>query len=434
MEQNMYQSWEVKTWQPPKVRPNRVPPLRKGTHLVLTIIPRHSRPLDQFHWTHDGAEVKSRGHRLVFGNSLQIHGVTDADRGSWTCCCSSRGALENHGTYDLEIIDNGGLCKNLFKILAMVLFIAFIIALVLLALICSNYHQLQAKHSQLEHIYNSLQTNYSQLKEGHNRLQTNYSQLEEGLNRLQTNYSQLKEGLNSLQTNYSQLEEGHNSLQTNYSQLEEGCNSLQTNYSQLEEGYNRLQTNYSQLEEGHKILQANYSQLETDYSRQNKSYGQLLVGTRELLNTLIDGCINNTCPWGWSEFNKTCYYFSTELSEWHGANNSCKANNSTLAIVTTESQQDLIARHDTKTRWIGLTDLDQVGDYIWVNGERLGKGFWAMGEANNRGVERCVTKGARFHPSKWNNDLCSARHRWICQTSSFEYLARRFGLEALLRQ
>ncbi|XP_078061418.1 CD209 antigen-like protein D [Mustelus asterias] len=255
----------------------------------------------------------------------------------------------------------------------------------------SNYHQLQAKHSQLE----------------------------EGLNNLQAKYSQLEEGLNNLQAKYSQLEEGHNSLRANYSQLEQRYKSLQAYYSQLEEGLNNLQ--------------AKYSQLEHDYSRQNKSCGQLLVGTRELLNTLVDECIN-TCPRDWSEFNKTCYYFSTEMSDWHGANNSCAANNSTLAIVTTESQQNLIANHDSEKRWIGLTDLDQVGVYVWVNGEQLRKGFWARGEPNNPGVERCIVKGGRYHPNKWNNDLCSARHRWICQTSLFEYLARRFGLEAFLRQ
>ncbi|XP_078060950.1 uncharacterized protein LOC144486806 isoform X2 [Mustelus asterias] len=127
-------------------------------------------------------------------------------------------------------------------------------------------------------------------------------------------------------------------------------------------------------------------------------------------------------------------YFSTELSDWHGANNSCVANYSTLAIVTSQSQQNFIENHDSEKRWIGLTDLDQVGDYVWVNGERLGKGFWARREPNNPDEERCVTKGAQFEPGKWNDDVCSVRHRWICQTSSSEYLARRFGLEALLRQ
>ncbi|XP_078061685.1 uncharacterized protein LOC144487463 [Mustelus asterias] len=328
------------------------------------VIPRHSRPLDQFHWTHDGAEVKTRGHRLVFGSSLQIHGVTDADRGTWTCCFSSRDALENHVTYDLEITGNGRSCKNLFKILFTVFLIAFIIAVVPLALIYRNHHQLQAKHSQLEHSYNSLQADDNQFGKGRS--------------------------------------------------------SLQTNYSQLEHRYNSLR--------------ANYSRLEHDYSRQNKSCGQLLVRTRELLNTLIDDGINSTCPWGWSKINKTCYYFSKESSDWHGANHSCVANNSTLATVTTESQQDLLANYDSEKRWIGLTDLDQVGVYVWVNGEQLGKGFWDFGEPNNQGKERCVTKGARYHLHKWNNDVCSARHHWICQTSSFECLARRFGLEALLRQ
>ncbi|XP_038636630.1 asialoglycoprotein receptor 1-like [Scyliorhinus canicula] len=318
-------------------------------------------------------------------------------------------------------------CRHFYKILAVIHFIVCVIVVVILALTCRDYKQFKVKYSQLEQSHNCLQTNYSQLEQRYNHLHTNYSQLEQSYNHLQTNNSQLQQSYNHLHTNYSQLEQSYNHLHTNYSQLEQSYNHLQTNNSQLEQSYNRLHTNYSQLEQRYNHLHTNCSQLK-------EVSVQTLDRVRVLLNAVIDNGISSTCPVGWQEFNKTCYHFSAERGHWHNANSSCVAKNTTLAIVTSQGQQNFIETHDRDKRWIGLTDLEQVGVYRWVNGDQLVMGFWARDEPNNAGVERCVTKGARYDPNKWNNDVCTTVHQWICQITRFDYVARQFGLEVVLNQ
>ncbi|XP_038637364.1 C-type lectin domain family 4 member M-like [Scyliorhinus canicula] len=184
-----------------------------------------------------------------------------------------------------------------------------------------------------------------------------------------------------------------------------------------------------------------YGQLEqrlrspgADRSRMEQVRVQTLARVREMFNAVVADATVIKCPRDWQDFNNTCYRFSTESGGWHNANRSCVLNNATLAILSSLGQQEYVMNYDREKRWIGLTDLEELGVYRWVNGDRLVTGYWALGEPNNAGVERCVTKGARFHPNKWNNDVCTTQHRWICQITRFDYAARHFGLEALLNQ
>ncbi|XP_072340211.1 uncharacterized protein [Scyliorhinus torazame] len=228
-------TYNLQTSVPPSVDK----PIEKGSNLVLMANTNQSRPLDQFHWSHNGFEVTGGDRYSVNGKTLRINRVSDADKGIWMCRLYSRGTLADCITYNLQTSES--LCRHIYEILATVLFIVCVILVVLLALTYQDYKQLKVKYNQLEQRYNNLQTNNSQLEQRYNQLETNNSQLEQRCNQLETNNSQLEQSYNHLQTNYSQLEQSCNSLQTNYSQLEQSCNSLQTNYSQLEQSYNSLQ-------------------------------------------------------------------------------------------------------------------------------------------------------------------------------------------------
>ncbi|XP_067883530.1 low affinity immunoglobulin epsilon Fc receptor-like isoform X2 [Heterodontus francisci] len=303
----------------------------------------------------------------------------------------------------------------------------------------NDYKNLQANHSQLDKDYKNLQANHSQLDKDYKNLQANHSQLDKDYKNLQANHSQLDKDYKNLQANHSQLDKDYKNLQANHSQLDKDYKNLQANHSQLDKDYKNLQANHSQLDKDYKNLQANHSQLDGEYNQLRANFSQLhlmytqtLVGARTLLNTVIDNECNITFPHGWMASNKTCYYFSTNQTDWFNANNSCSMSHATLAIVKTQGEQDFIAEYDMKKRWIGLTDLEVVNDFRWVNGETLETEFWDTGEPNNFGQERCVTKGSRFDAQKWNNDICSTHHYWICGIPCFDYLARLFGLETVL--
>ncbi|XP_038636966.1 CD209 antigen-like protein C isoform X1 [Scyliorhinus canicula] len=220
-----------------------------------------------------------------------------------------------------------------------------------------------------------------------------------------------------------QLERKHHQIWEN-SQLDEDLPRLRADISKLDQGYSDLNTNVSQLDETYNVLLTS--------REMSAQIDQVVPGLRRLLNSLIRNQHSIICPEGWLMFAKQCFFFSTNSVAWRSANRSCTNVHATLAIVTSLQLQNFIISYDSFSRWIGLTDLEKVGAYHWVDGTPLVTGFWARGEPNHRGVERCVTKGAKGNRRRWSNNQCTAHRRWICQMSSFQHLLRSFDLGAVL--
>ncbi|KAJ8362373.1 hypothetical protein AAFF_G00378180 [Aldrovandia affinis] len=80
------------------------------------------------------------------------------------------------------------------------------------------------------------------------------------------------------------------------------------------------------------------------------------------------------CPEGWEQRNSTCYYFSTERKSWKDSRSECLKQGADLVIIESEEEQDFISKH---TRgggyWIGLSDSETEGTWLWVDGTPLQK-------------------------------------------------------------
>ncbi len=64
------------------------------------------------------------------------------------------------------------------------------------------------------------------------------------------------------------------------------------------------------------------------------------------------------------------------------------------------------------TLWIGLTDLDQEGVWVWADGSTPDYLNWNGGEPNNAGNEDCV----QLYPSgAWNDINCATPYAVICE-------------------
>ena len=77
----------------------------------------------------------------------------------------------------------------------------------------------------------------------------------------------------------------------------------------------------------------------------------------------------------------------------------------------------MISNGHDNTCWIGLSDLDTEGTFIWESGTELSGDVarhWYSGEPNNAdGNENCVTVG---HSDGSMNDMpCQAEVKFICQ-------------------
>ncbi|KAJ8355063.1 hypothetical protein AAFF_G00102680 [Aldrovandia affinis] len=80
------------------------------------------------------------------------------------------------------------------------------------------------------------------------------------------------------------------------------------------------------------------------------------------------------CPEGWKQRNSTCYYFSTEEKSWQDSRSDCLKQGADLVITESEEEQDFIFKHTREGfYWIGLSDSETEGIWLWVDGTPLQK-------------------------------------------------------------
>ena len=68
--------------------------------------------------------------------------------------------------------------------------------------------------------------------------------------------------------------------------------------------------------------------------------------------------------------------------------------------------------------WIGLSDQETEGQFMWTNGEVVNYTYWYPGSPSNRTGEDCT----RFWSSwLWNNAHCTAEIKSICESKTFVF-------------
>ncbi|KAJ8366247.1 hypothetical protein AAFF_G00364980 [Aldrovandia affinis] len=78
------------------------------------------------------------------------------------------------------------------------------------------------------------------------------------------------------------------------------------------------------------------------------------------------------CPEGWEESNSKCYYFSTEKKSWNDSRSDCLKQGADLVIIESKDDQDFISKHTRDDfYWIGLSDSETEGTFLWVDGTPL---------------------------------------------------------------
>ncbi|XP_073411782.1 hepatic lectin-like [Dendrobates tinctorius] len=99
---------------------------------------------------------------------------------------------------------------------------------------------------------------------------------------------------------------------------------------------------------------------------------------------------NNTCDAGWDLFDSKCYLFSYIQSNWFGARSMCVLMRADLAVINNENEQKFISENTRDmTFWIGLTDTEAEGNWIWVDGTDYKSSYknWELNEPNSYGGE-----------------------------------------------
>ncbi|XP_029350282.1 C-type lectin domain family 4 member E-like [Echeneis naucrates] len=166
-----------------------------------------------------------------------------------------------------------------------------------------------------------------------------------------------------------------------------------------------------------------------------KKFETLLVEKATLQSSssdLMENC--GQCPQGWFLLNATCYFHgklpNNPLRSWMDSRADCVKRGAELVVTDTLQKMISLSEHLPKLKpgghgtrylgiWIGLTDRQTEGTWVWVNNVTLqGPGYWSPMEPNNSGVEGedCVGLLNRDNPRmSWYDANCNYKMEWLCE-------------------
>ncbi|XP_062491973.1 C-type lectin domain family 17, member A-like isoform X1 [Pezoporus occidentalis] len=178
-----------------------------------------------------------------------------------------------------------------------------------------------------------------------------------------------------------------------------------------------------------KLLKANYSENEANVwqelsemqreqtrmrSRMHNYYEELQDIAALICRSVQD---NRKCWAGWRIFEQSCYSFSTKPMSWWDANKTCAEQGAHLVFINSEMEQNFLKDNinTSTTYWLGVTDQQEEGTWLWTNGERPSISYWnTWKESKDKDQKDCGTIGP---DGIWNAERCSHSSRWICEKS-----------------
>ncbi|XP_064177754.1 CD209 antigen-like protein C isoform X2 [Anguilla rostrata] len=161
--------------------------------------------------------------------------------------------------------------------------------------------------------------------------------------------------------------------------------------------YTSLSENYSMLERDLEELRSNCSTMNTE-------------------KVQLQSSVSNPCPQGWAQFSSKCYYFSNEMKSWTDSRSDCIKRGADLVITESEEEQRFINNKTQYYTWIGLSYSADQGNWLWVDGTPLQKGFWGSGEPDDENQYHCALIGTTLNA--WEAFFCSNKQNFICETNA----------------
>lgn len=115
-----------------------------------------------------------------------------------------------------------------------------------------------------------------------------------------------------------------------------------------------------------------------------------------------------------------CYIGVAEFVSWDTANAACEGFGAHLATIFDSGENAFVHNFASDANgngvevWLGATDNDLEGTFVWVTGERLVDTFenWNGGEPNNSGGENCLEMRA---DGLWNDKECGTGLQYVCE-------------------
>ncbi|XP_053713142.1 CD209 antigen-like protein E isoform X2 [Synchiropus splendidus] len=119
---------------------------------------------------------------------------------------------------------------------------------------------------------------------------------------------------------------------------------------------------------------------------------------------------------GWLYFRTSLYYVSPVQKSWFDSRNFCVERGADLVVINSREEQEFTNQF-VRITWIGLSQQQDNGQWVWVDGTLLTRSFWSPGEPNDfEGIEENCTEICEHSIEKsWNDAPCQQTNFWICE-------------------
>ncbi|XP_024291251.1 C-type lectin domain family 10 member A-like [Oncorhynchus tshawytscha] len=219
----------------------------------------------------------------------------------------------------------------------------------------------------------------------------------------------------NLSTKKDQLEISFNTITNERDQLQTSYNTMKKETDQLQTSYNTMKKERDQLQTTFNTMTKEIDQLQTSFNNLAKESDQLKSARDRLQERFSD--LKQTGPKGWTLFQSTWYYISSEVKSWDESRQDCIERGADLVIINSKEEQTFLINLN-KRIWIGLTDKDIEGTWKWVDGTKLTTSYWTGKQPDNGdgdpryGEEDCAEIVMGW---MWNDISCANHYNWVCE-------------------
>ncbi|XP_039993330.1 uncharacterized protein LOC120795454 [Xiphias gladius] len=238
--------------------------------------------------------------------------------------------------------------------------------------------------------------------------------------------------------NCAKVKEG--SVQVSHSaatQLVNELDYLRNNHSDVIEAEEEAKKALERALKNHAKLKVQIEQQKTindNYQRQIEGLRAEKTNLQSNISALEGSC--GRCLSGWILLDSTCYFISYSEApavkkNWPDSRADCISRGADLVVIDNREEQkfvsDTIQNKKTSSKrsengfWIGLTDIEEEGTWVWINNvTELEQRYWMDGEPNNIGHkgENCgvaVYSSSNPWKTRFDGPCHGKKLHWICE-------------------
>ncbi|XP_020621088.1 uncharacterized protein LOC110058770, partial [Orbicella faveolata] len=134
--------------------------------------------------------------------------------------------------------------------------------------------------------------------------------------------------------------------------------------------------------------------------------------------TVSYAVLSDVCQDDWTYFKGYCYRKVSSCDSWSGGQGTCATLGANLPSIHSQEENVYVqSLHGGEKSWLGLSDINTEGTFVWSDGTTFDFHYWAKHQPNNFHNEDCVhTLGFLLgHKYEWNDVNCSDCHRFTCK-------------------